>query len=615
MPPAWLPTLSVVLMPYDSRALQLLLLLTVFVSGAVVNVGSPLRPLPVLAQDPSLPLSLQDYFGRLPKLHPGWTVGCQVTSLDERQPIYSLGGERRLTPGSVLKLATTYTALKVFGGAYRFPTEFFLDALPGSVGAAGERRVDFTEPVAGVGNLYVRGYGDPSIENSRVVEFAETLRALGVSSVQDIVVDDTLFVDPPRPSGERPHQAALGALSLGSNSYGVFVAPGALGQAATVSLTAGAPFRLTGKVRTARGRISNVEVRQNPSSSALPAGGFRSARELLTEKDAVQVTVEGVLGDASAGESFFFTVPDPGSYFGSVLRYYLKASGIDVKGVVRRGETPESARPLHTFESRELASLLADMNHASNNFYAGQIAYVLGQDGQGYFHGDLGLAKIRDSIGDLGVPAEQFDFRDASGLDHQSQISAQAVVEILTAAFHDRAIAPDFIASLSRFGLNGTLKSRSVLEPEYLHTLHGEELRSLEHRALTVWAKTGTLDKVSALAGLAESKNGEMLGFAILLSGDAPKEEFAKVEEEFVRLLIGAPAHYVPRQSLPGGVLPTPAGLPAGAGTGSGNKAPAGGVGDAPSRSIEPAEGFRRPPFSASPPEGPGLRPNENGPG
>lgn len=547
---------------------------------------------PAVADDNTLALSLQQYFSKFSSRHPAWTVGCQVTAVADRKPIYGLGAERLMTPGSVVKLATTLAALKIFGGAYRFPTEFFLDALPSAVGQPGDRRVDFSDPSLSVGNLYVRGYGDPSLESSRVLEFAETIRALGVTEVRDIVIDDSLFVDPPRPSGERPHQAGLGALSLGSNCYGAFVAPGTLGGPAAVSLTAGAPFTLTNKVRTIRGRMPSIEVRQNPPSTALPPGG-RAVRELLTERDRIQVTVEGTIGDQDAGESLFFTVPDPGAYFGAVLRHYLKLSGIEVKGVVRRGETPEQARPLHTFESRELNEILADMNHASNNFYAGQISYVLGQDPLGYFRGDLGLTKIRELLVESGVADSAFELHDASGLDRDDRGSSAGIVGILLAGVSDHSIAPDFIASLSRFALSGTLKSRALLEPEYVQTLHGEALRELEHRARAVWAKTGTLDKVSSLAGVAESKDGEQLAFSVILNGEGSKEEFSKAEEEIVRLLIGAPAHYTPRQVIPGGGNRTPT-APADAGEPLGSGLPEG-QGAAPGKSGNPSGGNGEP--------------------
>ena len=506
----------------------------------------------VFAQSGGLPIKLQQYVEGVSKDHSKWKIAISVLELGTGANIYALNDKELLIPASTLKLVTSYVALKRLGGAYKFPTEFFLDSLPSMVGGSSEPRVDFTEPARGVGNLYVRGYGDPTIESFRVNELAEVLSVLGIREVADLVLDDSLFVDAPRATGEKPHQAALGALSVGSNLYGVFVSPGSDGAQANVSLTPGAPFTLISRVRTADGVANNVSVKQIPSSSAVAAGALNANRELLGTKDKVEVVVEGIIGKKNRPAALFFTVPDPGVYFAGLLSNYLRLSGVTIKGVVRRGEVPESAKSAHIGYSYELSTVVALMNRSSSNFIAGQLLFALGQDKLGYFRYDLGLERIQEGLQELGFLPNQFILKDGSGLDRENRLTAEQLGKVLVAAEKDLSIGPDLVASLSRYGQNGTLRQRNLPQRDYLEILRGEEKREVLRRVAGVRAKTGTLEGVSSLAGYAEGINGERLAFVVLLNGEGvAKEDFARVEDGFVRVLVGMPAKFEPGKVVP----------------------------------------------------------------
>ena len=91
-----------------------------------------------------------------------FSMSFQISSLGGKE-LFSYHSKDRLIPASILKLLTTVAALRKLGGSYRFPTEIFVDSLPKQIGNEGEISVDFTEPPKEGGNLYLRGYGDPSM--------------------------------------------------------------------------------------------------------------------------------------------------------------------------------------------------------------------------------------------------------------------------------------------------------------------------------------------------------------------------------------------------------------------------------------------------------------------
>lgn len=135
---------------------------------------------------------------------------------------------------------------------------------------------------------------------------------------------------------------------------------------------------------------------------------------------------------------------------------------------------------------------------------------------------------------------------DASGLDRGNRLSVQQLIKLLSAAYKDPAVGPDFVASLGRFGQSGTLKNRTLLPPATLTAIaakgiRGEELRKIKERAAAVWAKTGTLDGVSSLAGYLVTKANEHVAFALIANGDRPKEELVGIEDRFVKILSGLP--------------------------------------------------------------------------
>lgn len=508
------------------------------------------------AEDPKLVYDLQDYVAIAEQESPDLQLGVHVISLDDKRAIFSKNAETPLVPASVLKIVTTYTALKILGGSYRFPTEIFLDALPKELGPATEERVDFHVPPKEVGNVYIRGYGDPLFDTHRLEDLVLALARYGVREVRDVVLDDTLFVEPPRATGDKPHEAALSALSLNFNTFSVAIAPGKSGSSAELSLERGAPYTLLNRAKTARGQLTEIEIGVTPGAAAMPPGALDPQRTLFAEKAGAReggprVTVQGTIGIRAPGQMFFRAVADPLQYFAALLRERLASNGITVRGQFRRGETPSQAKLLQTIESEELGEIVRELNHFSNNIIAGQLVIAIGQDQSGYFRYDRGLARVRATLEKLGEPAESYEIYDGSGLDKRNRLTAGQVARVLGTVSEDFSVAPEFIASLSRFGQSGTLKTREILDAEYVAQLRGAELDEARRLALSVWGKTGTLDGVSSLAGYAETRTGEHLAFAFILNGLDSKDRGIEIENDLTKLLVGFPVAKLKPKAVP----------------------------------------------------------------
>lgn len=107
------------------------------------------------------------------------THGVLVESLDGAQVFASFNADAPFNPASLVKLATTLTALRRLGADYRFETRVFAAGTPD---AAGVLR----------GKLYVAG-GDPTFGDEAAGLIAGELRARGIRQVTDEIVVSPRF--------------------------------------------------------------------------------------------------------------------------------------------------------------------------------------------------------------------------------------------------------------------------------------------------------------------------------------------------------------------------------------------------------------------------------------
>ncbi len=503
------------------------------------------------ATDPLLPGRVEGLIRKIEstKRLNGATLAVSVADVTSGKEIVTHRSDQQVIPASVLKLVSTLAALKFLGAEHRFPTEIFLDTLPNQTSSTLNTSAGLVPKTVGpkvvengvvVGNLYVRGYGDPSLLQEHLWEMAQGVSRRGVGVVDNIVVDDSLFVDPPGATGPRPYQAGLSAVSLNNNCYQILVAPSGAGQAAFVSATPGLGARLKNSVSSRRGSRSKITVVQSPLSSTFSPSlrGPLDGKLHIFPDDGLSITVKGSIGTKAEAVERYQAVRNPARYFGSMLKHYLELAGVEVRGGLRQGETPASAQMLFAHESKPLSSILRDLNHYSSNFLAGQILYALGQDSVGYFRQDIGLKRIAKVLEDLGYQEDQFRIADASGLARESRLTTGQIVKVLVSAYNDFSIAPDFIASLSRFARTGTLKKRSLIERLPAPASGTQSYIERMQRAEGVWGKTGTLNGVSSLAGFLKTRTGDHLAYAIVTNGGLSKKAAIEIENEIVESLI-----------------------------------------------------------------------------
>lgn len=186
----------------------------------------------------------------------------------------------------------------------------------------------------------------------------------------------------------------------------------------------------------------------------------------------------------------------------------LQAAGIAVTGAPAPASGADGTL-LAKIDSAPVSLLVQEMLVYSNNFVAEmlahQVALVNGQPGS--FEG--GAAAATSILQELGVWREGQQIADGSGLSTNNRLTPAGLVAALQLA----AERPELAATLAGMPVGcatGTLTNRFTDE------------RSVAARG-QVRAKTGTLNKVSGLAGYTRTADGAVLAFAFI-GNDLPTD-------------------------------------------------------------------------------------------
>lgn len=421
-----------------------------------------------------------------PKRHPVLEYGIIAQSMDNSETLYEANADKQLMPASVNKIVTAYAALKRLKPTSTFKTGVFV------TGSQREENL--------LGDIYLRGGGDPSLVSERMWMLVNDFHRSGIRTIAGNIVCDATYFDLERTPDSRPkylkdqaYNAPIGALSFNFNTTTVYVRPGEKpGLKPTVYIDPENPY---------------VEIVNQASTSKVGSKNSVVAMRLDHVKGLLGDTIllRGSLPLDDPEMRFYRNIVNPSLYTGHMFKTFLQAKGIKVQGNTIEGVVPESARRTLEFESLPMWQVVWGMNKFSNNFVADQILKKLGAEMWGA-PGTLkkGISAVEEVLEDIGIKKGSYAMVDGSGLTRDSHFSARQLLTVLRAAYRDFSLSHEFAASLAIAGEDGSLRRRfsSIKES------NGAFLR----------AKTGSLDGVSSLAGYTTTQKGENLAFVVLLN-------------------------------------------------------------------------------------------------
>ncbi|MEX2527545.1 MAG: D-alanyl-D-alanine carboxypeptidase/D-alanyl-D-alanine-endopeptidase [Gemmatimonadota bacterium] len=463
--------------------------------------------------------------------------GILVISATHGDTLLALNPAFPLAPASNAKIFTSAGALHALGPDFRFSTFVLADGV-------------IRDGVL-LGDLILYGTGDPTVSDrggrggTRTLQaLARDLRSQGIEEIRGSVVGDgTFFEGPSIHESWNPGDlndwftAPVSALSFNENVATVRVIPGRNGAPPSLrTIPEGAPLAVDNR--------------------AVTVDGTRSSLLLARDHPSAPVRLEGQMGQRGGDAWRVLTVPDPALFAASALRRALEEEGITVRGGPRSVTTPDASRvtgtrtwapglaPLvHQFpdtpgdgavgtasaprvlavvSSPPLSEILEVVNRRSHNLFAEVVLRTLGrlEHGEGSFVGGS-RALSRILVEKMAVPGHAIRIVDGSGLSRDNRSSPGALVQVL-----DRMGRSPFHAVFA-----STLPEAG--SPTGLQRMYRTEA------AGNLKAKTGTIDRVSSLAGMVRSGDGEELLFAIL-ANDVPSTAAAKRLEDQLGVQLAA---------------------------------------------------------------------------
>jgi len=403
-------------------------------------------------------------------------------------------------PASVEKMVTTLVALDTLGPAYRWKTE---------VSFKGE--ID-----NGVlnGDVLMKGYGDPYLVTERFWQLLRQIRLEGINEINgNLLIDDSYFdignYDP----------AAFDREPL--RAYNV--APNALLTNFKVVRYSFVPDTDKSRVKVRlEPALENLDIVNQLRVSAGACRGYQRGITITPSDDLSRITFSGRFPSGCEIYAMDRTALNHNEFTYGLFKSLWRESGGEFSGEWKNVVAAEVAEPEIVFDSLPLAEVIAKVNKYSNNVMAKQLLYTLAAEQLGPAGTEAkGRQVVREWLAQHGMDFAELKIDNGAGLSRDSRMTARHLGDMLRYAY-ESPYMPEYLASLSLSGLDGTLSRR------------------FRDSALTGQAhmKTGSLDHVSAVAGYFQARTGRRYIVVTLINyTDIHRGPGEEVQEMLLRWL------------------------------------------------------------------------------
>jgi serine-type D-Ala-D-Ala carboxypeptidase/endopeptidase (penicillin-binding protein 4) len=467
----------------------------------------PKTPLEDLDQKPKrfcsqdLSQAMEQVINRPELARSRWGIEIQTLA---GESLYSLDGDKFFNPASTAKLLVSAAGLLELGADYRIKTPIYSEGNP---------------PV--LDSLRIQGRGDPTISTQSLKELAQQLQSKRVKQIINLIVDDSYLPPPtinPTWEWDDVHSyfaTAVNSTILNQNTVTLTLLPQEIGQPVK--------FFWNDAIAASQWRVINQATTGKKD--------LKYAIEIDEDLGQPLLKLRGELAVNEPPDIWDLAVVDPAQYFLESLRLHLSQAGITVnRGTVIEQEVEQTNQDFSDPEftaiyAPPLQKILAKINQESNNLYAEVLGKILVQELAQELTVKTPVVAINQSLQQLGIEPEEYVLVDASGLSRQNLVTPQTLVKVLQlmSQHSDRKIAQAYRQSLAIAGTKGTLKKRFINTPI----------------ANNLWAKTGTLTGVGALAGYLKTQSNETLVFSILVNNSELENPEIRQAIDQIVLIIG----------------------------------------------------------------------------
>ncbi|KAA3634634.1 MAG: D-alanyl-D-alanine carboxypeptidase/D-alanyl-D-alanine-endopeptidase [Bacteroidetes bacterium] len=446
------------------------------------------------------------------------SVGISVMDVKTGKMVASHNADQSLIPASILKVVTTSTTAGILGSNYKFKTEL---QYSGDIDKQGNLK----------GNLYIKGYGDPTLA-SPLMEGTDSMEDVLGNFVYAILQKNILCVEGHIIGDASWFGSTVNAPDWPWIDLGNYYAAGVWGLNFHENLYY--LHFLQNPQLKASPRIMDIEPEveglafYNEVKSAKKGSGDNAY--IYGAPYSYERYVRGTIPVGNQKFTIKGSLPDPPLFAAQKLKNQL--AGINVP--TSRGATTDrllqipmekTRKTLYTHYSPDLKTIIKRTNIKSVNLYCETFLKTLGKrkTGEGT-EAQKGLEVIEDFWTQRGLSFDGVSQVDGSGLSRTNLVTARFMASLLRKTHLDPKISNTIYESLPIAGKSGGLKY-------YLRgTVAEGKLR----------AKTGTLENVRSFAGYATNNQGKKLAFCIIVnnhncSGSALRKKLAPLMQAMCR--------------------------------------------------------------------------------
>lgn len=332
--------------------------------------------------------------------------------------IFNYNGQTGLVPASSQKVVTAAAAFDLLGTAYSYQTELSYD---GSI--KGEVLN---------GNLYIMGYGDPTLGSDRyantkeAIVLAKWIQAIAKLKIKKISGEVICF-DKTRSSQTIPggwiwddignyFGAGAAAINWNENAYDILLKSGSKeGDPVNIVSMTPQPVNVTfvNELTTGKsGSGDNAWIYLPPYSSIGYLRGTIPPNQKVFK---------------IAGSS-----PNPSQQLQSIVMDALKKNGIAVSNDSKKNEDePSVLKVMNTHASPPLDSMVYWFMRKSINLYGEAIVKTVGFVKKNEGSTDAGIKLIRNYWKEKGIDPGAMVINDGSGLSPTNRVTTQALVSVM----------------------------------------------------------------------------------------------------------------------------------------------------------------------------------------
>lgn len=416
------------------------------------------------------------------------SLGAYVMKVSDGTKIAAHNEEKIHIPASTVKAITTASALQILGENYQFKTELQYD---GKI-----------ENGVLNGNLYIKGYGDPTLGSDQMREavpmksvlemWVTAVREAGIREIKGQIVGDASYF-----------KGDIAARSWQWADLGNYYASGVWGlnwheNFYYLSFQQQSRLGTTPTVAKTEPNIPNLYFINELTSAGANTG---DNAYIYGGPYAYARVIRGTIPVGSGLFTIRGSIPDPPFLAAHSLFYALEAANISATKQAATSVEVNSSRnrtTIHTYLSPSLKEIATRANHKSINIYCESMIRAIGAKNNVENSLVGGIEAIENFWEAKGVDLDGFFLEDGSGLSARNGVTPKQLATMLRVVANDENAFDIFYSTLPIGGQSGTIQNL------FRGTRAEGKIR----------AKSGSIGRVRAYVGYATNRSGELVTFA-----------------------------------------------------------------------------------------------------